>query len=270
MAEKLPKEIAFVREHFVAPEWSERFTKIVDEKLELPSKGKFLYVEAGTGTHALELSERLGEDVALFLTDAQAEAVKIAQDKARALAIEAQIETESPFALSFVEDEFDVVLADASFIAPQDLTKFVAELARVTDESGDITFFLPTAGSFGEFFSVLWETVFNADLLDESRKVEDLIQNLPTVSEAEAIATRAGLSEVKAATQNEFFDFKTGAEFLAAPLVTEVLLPVWLREFSIAARKKINAALVKMIDAERGDLDFRLTVKATVITGKKL
>ncbi len=49
---KTDKELAFLQDLFIAPDWGERFAELIDEHVKLPKEGKALYVAAGTGRHA--------------------------------------------------------------------------------------------------------------------------------------------------------------------------------------------------------------------------
>ena len=48
-AYKTEKELAFLYDLYVATDWGERFAEIVDEHVELPEKGRVLYLASGTG-----------------------------------------------------------------------------------------------------------------------------------------------------------------------------------------------------------------------------
>ena len=49
---KSDKEIAFLQDLFIAPDWGERFAELIDEHVKLPAEGEALYVGASTGGHA--------------------------------------------------------------------------------------------------------------------------------------------------------------------------------------------------------------------------
>src|SRR6188474_2683774 len=55
---KSDKEIAFLQDLFIAPDWGERFAELIDEHVKLPSEGRALYAAVGTGGHAMALQER--------------------------------------------------------------------------------------------------------------------------------------------------------------------------------------------------------------------
>ena len=59
MAEpKSDKELAFLHDLYIATDWGERFAALVDEHVKVPRQGRALYLQAGTGSHALALRER--------------------------------------------------------------------------------------------------------------------------------------------------------------------------------------------------------------------
>ena len=65
-------------------------------------------------------------------------------------------------------------------------------------------------------------------------------------------------------------EFENGAEFIASPLVSDFLLPEWLRTLSESENERVSARLSELIDAEDGDMSFRFSVKATLVTGEKV
>lgn len=253
-----------MRELEVETAWTQRFTDFVDKKIKLTDEKNILYINAGTGNHAIALRENLDKDVKFYATGENEDILNIARDKAAA--VRASID----FSMNDFQDEsFDAVLADASFVRPLNLESFFTEAVRVTESKGKVILFTPTAGSFGEIFSFLWEIFFKDDLGEHGAKAEKFINELPTVSRLEEIAKAAGLKKVEAQTSNEIFEFKDGAEFVDAPLVADFLLPVWLESLNEKQKVQVRKELAELVDAEDGNLTFRFSVKATLITGEK-
>lgn len=267
---KSDKELAFLRDLYVATDWGERFSELVDEHLELPKAGNMLYVAAGTGGHALALAERAGSRVSLVCVDESEESLELARAKSVAVRADPEFRRSQLEALGFEDDQFDLVVGDASLIAAERLPEIVAEMVRVAAPGGTVALTLPTASSFGEFFSVYWEALRNAGITNHEHDVESLITELPTVSEIERLAGREGLDNVSSWTRIEEFDYESGEEFLNAPLVTDFLLPAWLETLPEAADKEqVTKEIEQIIDAERQDMAFALSVKATVVVGRK-
>jgi hypothetical protein len=128
---------------------------------------------------------------------------------------------------------------------------------------------LPTASSFGEFFSIYWEALQNADLEDHGVEVEHLITALPTVSEVEKLAEGEGLDQIASWTAIEEFDYESGEQFFNSPLITDFLMPRWLEPVPEPARERVMAELARIIDEERHSGEFSLSVKATLVLGRK-
>ena len=269
MTTKTDKELAFLYDLYIATDWGERFAELVDEHVKLPKEGRALYVEAGTGGHALALQERGGKKLAIVCADQNEECLELARAKAVALHESTTFQLEDPQALSFTDDEFDLVLGNLSFTPPGNLRQTVNELVRVTKTGGTSAWWLPTAGSFGEFFSIYWEALLGAGVEDHGVDVERLIADLPTVSDVEAWAEEGGLEEVQSWTAIEEFDFESGEVFLNSPLIQDFLLPAWLQSIPDAAREKVRSELARIIDEDRHAGEFALSLKATLLVGKK-
>jgi ubiquinone/menaquinone biosynthesis C-methylase UbiE len=261
---KTQKERAFIRDLYINDEWTRRFTDLVDKHVGLDDAKNLLYLNAGTGNHCFELREKLNKKTAIFAWCEDDDVLTIARDKAAA--IKADVDFSN---IRFDDDAFDVVLADATFVKPGDVEEFVSETVRVTRTGGTAAFFLPSAGSFGEIFSLLWEVLFNEDLGDHGHAAEAMITEIPTVERVEEIAADAGLVNIETHSSREVFEFENGSEFIASPLVSDFLLPEWLKTLSDKESKRVSAGVSELIDSEDGDMSFRFSVKATLVTGEK-
>ena len=266
---KSEKELAFLHDLYVAPDWGERFADLVDAHVELPKEGRALYVVAGTGGHAMALQERAGNKLELLGVDESEEQLELARAKAVALNEKTTFQHESVSSLSLDTDRFDLVLGNTSMIAPVRLREMISEMARVAKPGGAVAFWLPTASSFGEFFSIFWEALLKSELEDHANSVEHLITNLPTASDIEQLAENAGLDNVESWTVIEEFDYESGETFLNAPLINDFLMAGWLSSVPEVARARVTQELADIIDEERHSGEFALTVKATVVVGKK-
>lgn len=265
---KSAKELAFLYDLYVAPDWGERFAELVDAHIELPRKARALYVVVGTGGHAMALQER-GEKLTLVGVDESDEKLELGRAKAAAMKEQTTFQREDPWALSFADDQFDLVLGNASMTPQKELLPMLSEMVRVAVPGGTVAWWLPTASSFGEFFSIFWEALVNADLKDHGVDVEHLITELPTVSDAEQLAENEGLDDVQSWTVIEEFDFESGQQFLNSPLITDFLLPGWLESVPESARGRVTEELVQIIDEERHSGEFALMMKATLVLGRK-
>jgi ubiquinone/menaquinone biosynthesis C-methylase UbiE len=270
---KTDKELAFLHDLYIATDWGERFAGLLDDHVQLPKAGHALYVAAGTGGHALAIKERAGQDVTLIGVDESEARLALARAKAAATKLDevtefcaAQLE-----ALAFEDEQFDLVLGDASLVAVERLPEVLAEMVRVAAPGATVALALPTASSFGEFYSIYWEALLNAEMLEQSPVVEQLIGERPTVANVETLAAREGLDLVQSWTNIEEFGYESGEEFLNAPLVRDFLMQYWLDPLGEdeAARERVLSEVKRIIDEERNEAEFSLTVKATLIVGQK-
>ena len=266
---KTNKELAFLQDLFIAPDWGERFAELIDEHLTLPKEGKALYVAAGTGGHAMALQERAGEKLELLCVDENPECTELARAKATATNEQLTFDTAPLDKLSQSDNSFDVVIGNASLVSLQRIRPVFTELVRVAAPGATVALTLPTFSSFGEFFSIYWEALHNIGLLDHESDVEQLITQLPTVSEVEQMADDEGLGDVQSWTRIEEFDFESGEQFLNSPLVAEFLLQEWLALVPADKRAELFSEISRLINEERHEAEFALSVKATLIVGQK-
>ncbi len=109
----------------------------------------------------------------------------------------------------------------------------------------------------------------NAGLEDHSSHVENLITGLPTVADVESWVGRAGLDDVVSWTENEELAYESGEQFFNSPLITDFLLKNWLASVPELSREEVTQELVRIIDEERYSGAFALTLKATLVVGRK-
>src|SRR5205085_10873450 len=85
---KTQRELAFLKDLYIQDEWTKRFTDLVDKHIDLRDSENLLYINAGTGGHALSIAERFGEKTAIFAVCEDEEVLNIARDKAAAVGSE--------------------------------------------------------------------------------------------------------------------------------------------------------------------------------------
>jgi ubiquinone/menaquinone biosynthesis C-methylase UbiE len=267
---KSDKELAFLHDLYVGTDWGERFAELIDQHVELPKEGSALYVGSGTGGHALALAARGGTALELIGVEESEEQVELARAKAAAVeGVGADFRHAQLEALLFEDEQFDLVVGDASLIAPERLPEVLAEMVRVAAPGATVSMSVASSSSFGEFFSVYWEALANAGYAEQAAGVGSLIAELPTVSDLEKLARREALEGVESWTSIEEFDFPSGREFLDAPLVNDFLLGRWLDTLpDEEARANVLAEVARLIDDDH-EGNFLLTVKATIVVGKK-
>ncbi|HEX7771228.1 MAG TPA: class I SAM-dependent methyltransferase [Pyrinomonadaceae bacterium] len=266
---KSDKELAFLQDLFIAPDWGERFAELIDEHVKLPKEGEALYVAAGTGGHALALHERAGEKLELLCVDENPECLELGRAKATATNEQITFDTAQLDNLDLKDNRFDLVIGNASLVSRQRVRKMFSEIVRVAAPGATIALTLPTASSFAEFFSIYWEALHNSGLIDHESDVEQLITELPTVSDVEQLAEDEGLKDVESWTRIEEFDFESGEQFLSSPLVAEFLMHDWLALVPDETRAALFSEISRLINEERHEAEFALSVKATLVVGQK-
>src|SRR5262245_53449797 len=203
------KELAYLYDLYVAPIWSEAFDQMVDDEIELPKEGRFLEVGCGTGGYAIDLAIRGGANTEVVGVDPSPERLALARGKAEVKKLErVEFRQGAMRSLELPDDEFDLVIGDVSMSAPSEVGPALAELKRVARKGATVVLKLTTRGSFDEFFSIYWESLYNLGLLDYAQQLEALITERLTVSDAEDLAIDAGLNDVRTVTSKERFDYK--------------------------------------------------------------
>ncbi len=258
---KTEKELAFLRDLYIETDWIERFTNLFDDHYKFSDEEKILYVNAGAGSHALALREKLDDEIEIFGVSESRELLTIA--RAKADAIQANVD----FSIAFPEQKYDAVMADATFVKPPELNDFLTKVVNFSNKQ--VAVFLPTAGSFGEIFSLLWETLLNLEMSDGSAEIERLIAEIPTISKIKEIAGNLGLTKIETMAKSEFFEFDNGAAFVNSPLAEGFLFPLWFDFLSADDAEKVKNELVQTIDDDALEMNFSFSVKATLLVGEK-
>ncbi len=265
------REMAYLYDLYIVPGWREVFDRIVDEEIKFPEEGRFLEVECGTGGFAIDMAARGGHKVEVVAVDSDPERLSIAKGKAEIRKIE-RIEFQQAEAtrLDFPDNSFDFVLADLSLLPVESIPEACEEVVRVAGKGASVVIKLSTRGSFDEFFSIFWEALYELDLIACSPQLEALINERLTVTDAEQIAHDSGLRDLRTFTRKERFDFQNARTFLDSPLISSLFLDHWTSIIpDDSSRVKVREALNRIIDRERHDMDFDISIKATVIGGKK-
>lgn len=269
MTPKTNKELAFLHELFVATNWGERFAELFDEHVELPKEGRALYVGTGTGGHAIALQERAGDNLKFFGIDGNEEYLELARAKAMVVKDGIEFSAGEVDRLGLPDNQFNIVLSDASLVHIKRVPRLLGEMVRVAEPGAPVALALPTFSSFSEFFSIYWEALHNCELLDHEADVERLISTLPSTALLEEMGEQAGLEEISSWTRIEEFDYDSEEKFLNDPLIADFLMPIWLESLSPDAREEVVVEIGRLIREERHEAEFALTLKATLMVGRK-
>jgi ubiquinone/menaquinone biosynthesis C-methylase UbiE len=265
------KELAYRYDLFIAPDWRDRFDTLIDESIKLPVEGRILDVNCGTGDHAIELAERMRGKGEVIGVDPSGERIELARAKAQAKKIR-DVAFEQGFAsdLRFDNYQFDAVIGDASMLPPDRIEDMLAEMVRVTQPDGRVILKMATYGSFDEFFSIYWEALHDLGIDNEIwSALERLINERKTMSDAESMVERAGLRNVEKFVSKEEFSYQNADAFLESPLIKDTFLSDWLEIVPEARRDEVLVRIADIIERERQNAPFDVSIKATVIVGVK-
>jgi len=164
----------------------------------------------------------------------------------------------------------DAVVGDASMLPADEIEEVFAEMVRVAKPEGRVVLKLTTHGSFGEFFSIYWEALHEAGIdNDVWTALERLINERRTISDGELMAERVGLRNVESFVSKEEFDYETAGEFLESPLIRDCFLSDWLEIVPEESRDEVRRQIVSIIERERHNAPFDVSIKAAVIAGVK-
>lgn len=269
------QERAFIYDLYVVPGWREVFDHLVDDEITLPKEGRFLDASCGTGGYALDLAARLGAKGEVVGVDESPERIRLARGKAEMQKLETiHFDRASLERMAYANESFDFVVADLSLIPPAELpsraAEIFAELVRVASPGATVVVKLATRGSFDEFYSVLWEALYDLDLTDYTPQLEDLIAERLTVEQAEELARDAGLKKVTSVTRKHRYEYENAEAFLSAPLIESEFLDHWLAIIDNERdSSQVRNELITVIDRAREDMDFDVSIKATLIIGQK-
>jgi len=265
------KELAFRYDLFIAPDWRDRFDTLISENIKMPLEGRFLDVNCGTGAYAIELAEQLKGKGEVVGFDNDVERINIARAKTQVQKTkDVRFEEGLATNLPLKNNEFDVVVGDASLLHTREIEDVLAEMIRVARPQGTVVLKMATYGSFDEFFSIYWEALHDVGIDEEVwTSLEHLIKERITISTAEALAERSGLSGVESFFRKEEFQFGTAQDFLESPLIADSFLEDWLQIVPAESREAVVNKLVSIIERERNNAPFEVSIKATVIVGRK-
>jgi ubiquinone/menaquinone biosynthesis C-methylase UbiE len=265
------KELALLYDLYIVPVWREFFDSMVDEEIELPKEGKFLDAGCGTGGYTIDLAIRAGEKTEVIGVDPSPERLALARGKAEIKKLDrVNFQTGDVTALELPGGSFDLVIGDATMLRADQIGTVIVELTRVAKQGAMIILKLATRGSFDEFFSIHWESLYNLDLTQYTPQLESLITERLTVSNAEQLAIDAGLEQVRSVTRKDRFDYPDAKAFFESPLIDTYFVNDWLGMFpEHETRQRVQNEMMEIIDRERHGMDFDVSVKATLIIGQK-
>ncbi|MEP7272877.1 MAG: class I SAM-dependent methyltransferase, partial [Acidobacteriota bacterium] len=238
---------------------------------EVPDKGDFLDAGCGTGDYAIGLATVLGSKGTLLGVDPSEARLNLARSKASLRKLtNIAFQKGSLTAIGAGENQFDLVIGDATLLSSDQLAPSIAEIRRAARPGGRVALIAATSGSFDEIHSIYWEALYQEGLLEYSSAVERLATARPTTADLEALGIRAGLRHVRSSTRKQRFNYADASAFLSAPLIVNYFLRGWLALLpNETDQERVLKAIAEIIERSRGGIDFDMAIRATVLIGLK-
>lgn len=261
---------AFLHDLTVAPLWCECFNQLLTETVPLPESGRILLVECGTGGLAIELAHRLRDTGTVTASDSDPARLQIVRDKCQVAKLDnLRILDRHQLAADPIADGYDLVVGDASLLPTEALPPMLSLLRERVGAGGQVAAYALLRGSFDEFFSILWEALYECDLAEDlAVPLEALLRTHPTPADIRAQAASAGLHGVALTTSKETFPFDGGQAFLESPLIAGYWLDRWLSIVPSPYLDTVKASLCDIIDRDRGSYPFEVSIKAALLTAR--
>ena len=81
---------------------------------------------------------------------------------------------------------------------------------------------------------------------------------------------KAGLRQIYSVVRKEVFSFASAGDLLASPLIRLPFLDHWLGILpDDEIRTRVTDRISSIIDRERNGRDFDISIKATIVTGRR-
>ncbi len=265
-------KLAKVYDAEVVPIWSRRFGKMLLRDLTVPNKAMVLDVNCGSGYPALDILKRMDEQGRIIAIDTSSPLLDEARAKAGKLSgkrIFFRSESALP-KLSFAEEVYDLVYANAGIHQLDDPEPQVRECARVAKVGGRVAITYALAGTFGEFHDIFREVLIKGDYKDAIDRLDAYLTRYPPLEQAVAWFEDAGLTDIQAEYESFTLLFKSSREFFFAPIIEYGPLSNWK---AIAGKgqqmQDVFWQTKAAIDAYFHGTSFSVTVNAGCVRGRK-
>jgi len=262
-------EIAEAHRGVVEPLWTDPVLEEIGDEIPLADRGTQLVAEVRAGRPALELRDRLEDDVRMIALDSQREMLDAARERAEQQGLD-QIffVPERVDAISYADEVFDASVCLHGFVTARQIGDGMAELARVTGGGGMVAVVAALGDSFEEFYDMLEEAFRSHDLEDRIEKVESLRETLISPARMVAAAGEAGLETTEVAKLEWNIEFERAGDFLHSPLVRETFFPHWSGIVPSTDRDRVLRYVGDALDTYWRHADIETTLRAGFLTAR--
>lgn len=262
MAPPMPDTFDTTDPAFVAmidelPLWSAPFGLALLDTVRYRRGLRVLDIGSGLSFPAVELAGRLGSSSEVHGVDPWPTALARARDKASAAGLrnlalhEAACEQ-----LPFEDASFDLLVSNNGLNNVRDLTRCLAECARVMRSGAQLVATMNLEGTMRELYDVLRE-IFRAHGVEESRIDRHIAAKRPPLPHVLGALEQAGFAIVSAMEDSFQISYADGAAMMNHFLIRLAFLPAWSELVDDETRGPIFEALetrLNEIAAEQGVL----------------
>lgn len=215
-------------ESVVVPQWKSLFGKLMLERIELGFRGRTLDAAAGTGHLSLEILRRMGEVGRVVAIESDAGLLEVLRRRASAFAgTRFFARAESPDALSFGDEVFDIAVACSGTSQPWLDASVLAELRRVVVPGGRVLIGLPLHGTFEEVLDMFRDVATRLGDARFEARIEALASRDPHPDQAAFAMRAAGFRDATCSAEERQLSFRSVSELFMHPLLRAIALPDW-------------------------------------------
>ena len=260
---------AAIWEEAVVSSWEERLVPQLIEALELPERGSVLVAECRTGYAAMQLLERVSEDVRCIALDASREMLDVARSKLPAEDRRIWWEAKSINQTHYRNGVFGASVCAAGVLTKDDVYRVCSELVRLTSPGGSVGLVVPLRDTFVEFYDLFREGLIAADLLSLEPSLDAFVDDLFDADALRVDLAGAGLKQVEIHPVNFRLSFESSGEFLLSPLVESLYLPYWMQICKDdATREQVFFHILEAMDTYFLGIGMEVTAEAAWVVGK--
>lgn len=211
------------------PFWSASFGLALLDKMVYKPKLRVLDIGCGTGFPLLEVAMRLGDDALVYGLDPNAQALKLARDKAQLMGISTIYLLEAVAeSIPLPANSIDAIISNNGLNNVTDMSLVLDECKRVLTPEGHLLFTYNTHQTFDLFYKTFREVLVDMDLQDSiSVMDEHILKKRPPLQSILDMLTTKGFV-INSVDNHQFrYGFASGAAFFKHAFIRSAFYPSW-------------------------------------------
>ena len=254
----------------VAPQWHDRFARLLLRHLPRGADCFTLDVHCGPGRTTVELLERLGPNSRVLGLEPDDALRNLAKTRMRSewkgrVYLKDGALTD---VMGMGADTYDLVTANLVLGEVQSFRESLREILRVTKPGGYVLATVPMAGTWAEVEDLFKEVLRNAELKDAARRLRHLARMRPTGTDLARTIADLGVGPDHFVVEQERASllFASGREFLFSPVIEHGPLRAWKAILGSHTKpQELFWKLKETIDAYYSTSVFSVTVALGVV-----